>query len=231
MAITADWANAIGVAGSTSSSVSVTKPAGVSVGDALLMLVAAYDDAAITATPSGWTPTNTLTPVRESTTEVLNLFAWVRVLDGSEGASFTVNLSSSQYHNYAVVTVKGAHASAPYESSSPTNGRASTQSLAGGSTAQANELVIGAKVGYNQAISGNPSNWTSRLTYDTVCRLYDRTVVSAGSFAAESLTVPLADGWVSLAVAFTDTVSAGSTYPVNLLSSRTPFSTNYRGSL
>lgn len=230
MAASATWANATTATTGTGVNVTVTKPSGMSTGDAVFVVVVAYDNASVTATPNGWTPTNTLTAVRESTTEVINIFGFVRKIDGSEGASFQTDLSASVYRGAVAIPITGL-GSTVYDTAGSTNGRASSQTLAGLTTANANELLIGVKAGYNQAVTVDPSNWTARLTYDTVIEFYDRTVAGAGAVSSEALTVGATEGWASLAAAFIPAAAGGTTYPVHMLSSRTPFTTNYRGSL
>lgn len=208
MAVTADWANLTTAAVGTGVNVTVNKPAGTSAGQVLFLGVLSYDNASVTASPNGWTPTDTFAVVRESTTEILNFHGFTRILTGGEGASFQVDLSASVYRGAFCVAVAGAHATTPVDATNTTvHGRASTQTLGGLTTSFNNDLLIGVKVGYNQAITGDPSNWTSRATYDVVNKLYDRTVTSAGAVADQTLTVGAADGYVSFTVAFTDRVA------------------------
>lgn len=216
MAVTADWANSTAAATGTGPNVTVSKPAGTSAGQVLFLGVLAYDNASVTASPNGWTPTDTFTVVRESTTEIVNFFGFTRILTGAEGASFQTDLSASAlYRGAFCVAVAGAHASTPVDTTNTTvHGRAATQTLGGLTTSFDGDLLIGVKVGYYQAVTVDPSNWTSKGAYDTVIEFYERTVTSAGVVADQTLTVGAADGYVSFTVAFTDRVASGGGSPV-----------------
>lgn len=84
---------------SGSPSMSISKPAGASVGD--LMLAVIWSTAASNATSSGWTLEGS------NFTGSFRYAILSRVVDGSEGGSFTFSLSSSGTHNGAILLYRG----------------------------------------------------------------------------------------------------------------------------
>lgn len=230
MAVTADWANATASTFTWQNTATATKPSGLSTGDTLLFFSVWYDDGTGAGTVStSWTPTDTFTVVRETTVERISAYGWTRIVDGSEGATFGVTPSASgQYCGLICVPIKGASTTAPLDTTNSTQGRNSAQSIAGLTTATANELLVGVKWGYNHAVSVDPANWTSRGTYDTVNNIYDRSVASAGVVSSEALTAAGFDAYASMVAAFKEDASSTS-YPVKLLSNYTCFTINYRG--
>ena len=200
MTASATWGSVTTALAVTSAAVSVAKPT-VSVGDAILMIVIAYDDAGITCTDPFGSSTNILTPVRESATEILNAFGWVRKIDGSEGSPLTATLSSSQYYVAIAIPITSLGAT-PLDTSAPSNGRASSQNLPAITTGYDDELLIGVKAGYNATVTAGPSGWTQRANYDNVVYIYDRTAATAGAVGSASLTASTTDGWCSLVAAF-----------------------------
>lgn len=197
----ADWARATGSTWTYQNSATVNKPTGMNVGDSLVFFCVIYDQPTVTATLSV-TPTDTIPVVRNTTSEVIALFAWTRIIDGSEGATFAATSSiAGPYMGLVCIPVTDAHASAPLDTSSPSSGRDSAQNLPAITTSVANELLIAAKAGYNHAVSADPANWTPRADADTVNSFYDRTVTSAGAVASEALTAAGHDGYCSVVLA------------------------------
>ncbi len=231
MTASAVWANATTAAPSISASASTSKPSGLAVGDGILMVVIGYDDAALTGSDpfvSVGGATNTPAVVTESATERIRILTWVRKVDGTEPGTLTSTLSSSQYHVPVAIPISGLGATI-FDTSAPANGRSATQSLAGLTTGNDDEYLVGIKAGYNSTVTGAPSNWTHVAAVDTTNFFYDRTVATAGAVASESLTVSAAEGFASIVLAFRSAAAAGG-FPVALLSSHTPFTANYRGS-
>lgn len=230
MPITADWANATASTFTYQDTATTNKPSGLSTGDTLLFFFVWYDDASGAGTVStSWTPTNTLTVVREATVEKISAYGWTRIVDGSEGATFGATpQAGAQYNGLICIPIKGASPTSPFDTANSTNGRSSSQSIAGLTTATADELLVGIKYGYGQAVTADPANWTPRGTYDTVIEVYDRSVASAGVVSSEALTAAGLDGFVSMVAAFKADVGSPA-FPVHLLSAHTPFSTNHRG--
>lgn len=230
MAITADWANATASTFTYQDTATANKPSGLSVGDTLLFFFVWYDDASGAGTVStSWTPTNTLTVIREATVEKISAYGWTRIVNGSEGSTFQATPhASAQYNGLICIPIKGASATSPFDTANSTNGRSSSQSIAGLTTATADELLVGIKYGYSHAVTADPASWTPRGTYDTVIEVYDRAVASAGVVSSEALTVAGTDPYVSTVAAFKADASSSS-YPVKLLSNYTCFTTNYRG--
>lgn len=197
----ADWARVTGSSWTYQNSATTNKPTGTAAGDTLLFFCVIYDQPTVTATLSV-TPTDTIPVVRNTTSEVIALFVWTRVVDGSEGSTFTATSSiAGPYMGLVCVPVTGTHTSTPLDTSAPSSGRASAQDLPAVTTSVANTLLVAAKAGYNQAVTADPANWTARLDADTVNSFYDRTVVGAGVVASEGLAAGGPDGYCSVVLA------------------------------
>lgn len=185
------------------SSITISKPSGVASGDLLLAHLTNYDTLRDFTTPSGWTLLST-GHKSYSTSNLTRSVVFYRVADGSEGASFAFNTSggSTPYINGAVLRYTGVDTSAPIDVAGAGDANSnSTRSHPAVTTVTANAKLVLFQAGYGAAASATPTGMSSRLTYDTVCNVYDQDVASAGSTGTRTNSQAASDTWVTIMLA------------------------------
>lgn len=186
----------------------INKPASVAVGDLLLACVGISTNNNITST--GWTSVIQQAPAAGTG----RLGILYRVVDGTEGASFTFSFTTASNGIGVISRYTGVYAVTPIEAQSSGNGASSTTHTAPTATSVSANAFI-ARVYF-----GIPSNFTSARSYTITGppELYDAshtagyTVMSAGDVQAvagatgtQAATFSIAGNWGAATLALTDT--------------------------
>lgn len=124
----------------TTTTIVVNKPASVAVDDVMLMIASTRADRTI-STPSGWTRLDDVVTA-DTTNSGLRSATFYRVVDGSEGSTFSVVYSGN---------VRGSVAIAAYSGATVTGAQNAVQNNAAGdtittpsvTTTNANQMVVG----------------------------------------------------------------------------------------
>lgn len=189
---------------SATASDTINKPTGATAGELLLMLIGQYQGIGGTdtiTTPAGWR----LAPFGMLTSFVtgvgtMNLYAFYRWCDGTEGSTFPINITSSNvpavYLNSMCMRISGVDATNPWGAGSSDNeGNSSTRNMATLSTDEDNSLLLAYTLGWNQALSGGFSGMTQVAVMNTVTELYRQDISAAGSVSAKNATQAGSDAW------------------------------------
>lgn len=166
----------------TTSSLTITKPASLAAGDLIVICVATFSNQTANSI-SGFT-------LRASTTatdgaDVLKIYLFDKIATGSEPANYTCTMSGSTICQAAAFRITGAAAS-PYV----TSGTWNTTSLGGYvlerrlptvTTTSANNLLIGFHQAWYGTNSNSPSGWTAQYTDQSDTYVYNKTAASAGA--------------------------------------------------
>jgi hypothetical protein len=192
--------------GGGTTSLSITKPAGVASGDVMLATVAAMGTGALTA-PSGWAAVQDTTL---STT--MRQITYYRVAGGSEPTSYSWELGSKRQASGGISDYRGVNATAPIDASASTTGASGNATISSVTTSAANDMVMGA-VGVATATSVTPdASMTER--YDvaspsTTTEAADFTQATAGATAAKTAVPAIStSGWISQTVALRSAAAA-----------------------
>lgn len=190
-----------GVAGVTSRA--VNKPAGTTAGDTITIGVVSYDQDAYTHTCSGFTQRKQV--VQTGISQKIGLTVLDRVADGSEGASFTVNISPACYTLLMCARITGATAT-PYDVSDGAVTTSSTLSLPGLTLGNADELILNFLAGYNFGYSSGLTGWTRDISsIDGVCDLFSKGFAASGATGGFSVVQGAAGGMAGISIAYKST--------------------------
>lgn len=202
-------------ANGTGTSVTLTKPAGVTAGD--LLLAAFLKAGSITAAPAGWTLALAGTDFR----------VYYRVADGTEGASFTWTQSVSGSWRGGISRYSGVSNASPIDAGFvTTSGVATTGSAGPVTTTTANAMVIG---GANSGQTTTPpasltERWESTgggLDIEHASAIQ----AAAGSTGSKTWTFAANTTWEAWLAALTDAnASATISSPTFIASSEQVFS-------
>lgn len=190
--------------GTLSSSVVVNKPAGVVAGNMLIVAITT-DGTNISAVPSGWTlvsgGNNTTTGVRQA--------VYTRVVDGSEGASFTWTLASAVSWSYVCYPLTDAVSVdvAGFATSNATPGTTATApSVSPASAGDQLLLVVSAAAITSQNITP-PGDFTELAevagTLVTNTEIAVKTLSASGATGSAAATLGSSANWVAGLIALT----------------------------
>ena len=186
----------------SSSSTTITKPSGVATGDLLLVFVN-YETVPNSLTVTGFTERIVSTSTGGGFDCEGRLFE--RIADGSEGASFTINVVTTGTQVSAIAArITGASAT-PHDVSNTTSSNGNfwlERQFASLTTTTNNDLMIGFLGGGLALDTTTISGWTLN-TNTTETYMYSKTVPTAGSTGATDFNQPTTyDLWASISVAY-----------------------------
>ena len=98
-----------------SSTVSLAKPAGAAAGDVLVASITADLNPSMAAVPAGWTPIVDALSVNSSSTSGARVFAYYKVVAGSDPASYTWTLTASQKWGAGMTAYRGVDSAKPLD--------------------------------------------------------------------------------------------------------------------
>lgn len=184
-------------------STTVAKPAGTTIGEKLVVAVYHFDLNTDIAVPTltGFAQRATYRPL--TTGQQIRITVFDRLVDGSEGSSFTAS-SSSGFVEMACLRLSDAGAFAA--SVGTTRGTGSTASLPGFTTSVDNTLGLGFYGCWSSANthSSPPADWTQRAVFDTAQYVYSRAVPTAGVVTDSSITLSGSESeWIALTCSYT----------------------------
>ncbi len=192
--------------GAGSTSLSITKPAGVAQGDVMLATITATGNGAVTA-PSGWTVVKNTT---QGTT--LRQAVYYKVAGAGEGASYSWGLGTSRSTSGGIVDYSGVNQTAPIDATATataTSGNAVAPSV---TTSAASDQVV-ASVSFATATTVAPDATTTEK-YDassasTTGEAADFIQATAGTTTAKTAE-PTASGsaWIAATVGLRDASQA-----------------------
>lgn len=174
-------------------SISINKPAGAVAGDVLLLQVAHYDSADPGITVSGFTA------IRSDDAGDVKVTTFRRVVDGSEGSSFTANIDvNGSYATAMCVCYSGVDNTTPIDIHGGNTGTSSTRSVSSITTTVANVVGVLFSNGYETSVSADPSGMTERIAdYDSLHNFYDQLFASAGATGTKDHTQAASDQFVT----------------------------------
>jgi hypothetical protein len=180
----------------------ITKPTGVSTGDLLLVFVN-YESLPNTITVTGFTQRIVSLSTGGGFDQETRLFE--RIADGTEGASFTINVPTTGTQISAIAArITGASAS-PHDVSNTTSSSGNywlEHQFASLTTTTNNDLMIGFLGGGSALDNSTISGWTLN-TNTTETYMYSKTVATAGSTGVTNFDQPTTfDLWASISVAY-----------------------------
>lgn len=202
-----------------SSSYTVNKPTGAQAGDYVLLAVSVNNNTGTTG-PAGFTQVSLQTT---QNVDAQQLALYGRVLDGSEGASFTATIPSTAYNNWAVMALlfRGADATTPVASLTTTiadSAHTGTFNVTAPSldVAQAGSmLVFVPAIDINAANAGNtvystPPNFTSQGTLTSARQVTSLLVATRAGVASgasgtvtSAVTTPATCAYMGVLLAIT----------------------------
>lgn len=164
----------------TTTSLSITKPASIAVGDLIVVLTAHYTAGVSASSVTGFTRRGSVTTT--DGTDTLIITAFDRIADGTEGATFALTLSGTTNVQAAALRVTGA-SSSPYVTMSTwaSNGYKLERRLPSVTTTSANNLLIGWHHAWYGTNSNAPSGWTAQYTDQNDAYLYNKVASAAGA--------------------------------------------------
>jgi hypothetical protein len=158
-------ASTTGGSTSATTTVALSRPAGLVDGDVLIAQITADGAPSITGTPTGWSPVISPLAVGSSA----RVFAYYRVVPGAaaEPASYTWRLSTSVRWNGGMTAFHGVDRTTPFDSVAHTRVNTSTSTtvaVSGVTTTTAGALLVGG-VGPNSPSASvtPPTGWTELL--------------------------------------------------------------------
>lgn len=172
----------------SSTTVNVAKPSGVQSGDLLLAVLACATNRTFT-TPAGWT---LLTD--DSDGDDLTVRTYYRVVDGSEGASFTYSTNSPTSFLALCVAYRGVDTVSPIDASGANTGVVNTTvSCPSITTTGPNRRIVAAGVArpYNNlsAAPGGTTEVESNVGNNVSARVVEFEQAAAGNTGTTSFTV------------------------------------------
>jgi hypothetical protein len=147
---------------STGTSLTLTKPTGVAVGDIMFINVTNYYASAVTPTMSGWT---TIASGGLGGSSSPRGTVFYRLVDGTEGNTFTVNLSNNSYAAAAIIAFTGIDSANPFDVTPPSAIRTTTTTatsvtgIPSVTTVSSNTMILMFSMCYASTVR-TISNWT-----------------------------------------------------------------------
>lgn len=148
--------------GSGVTSLVVPMPAGVAIGDALILVHhQSKSGGTTTNVPAGWTDRGRHT----STNDTFSLFT--RVADGTEGANVTVTSAATALHNAGILAYSGAGGIDAVTDFGAAQSANTTPTIPSVTATVANDIIVGV-VGKISGSGGTPAaGWTERLDHQS----------------------------------------------------------------
>ena len=195
----------------TGTSITTNAPAGVAVGDFLLLCVG-VSSATTISTPTGWTDISTVA----SAGSEARVSMFYRIATGGADDTPTVSLGASVAYGADITRIDGQHSSPidTFNTNSQTSG--SAPSLPNVTTATADELLMGfmALDSPINSFTSNPTGWTQQqdIPAALVARLWKRTVAAAGLVGGAAAGITNSDATAQMVVAIKSSAATSSTF-------------------
>jgi hypothetical protein len=191
--------------GAGSSSLSITKPAGVVEGGLMVATVTAAGTGAVT-TPSGWTVVKTLTQgtLRQAT--------YYKVAGASEPASYSWSLSSSRVASGGIADYSGVNQTVPIDAIASAGGESGNAAVPSATTSAANDLVLAvASFATGTTVTPDASTierFDVKSSSNTTSQA-DFAQATAGATSAKTMTPVVTTGaWIAQTIALRDAAQA-----------------------
>jgi hypothetical protein len=194
-------------------STTVAKPTNLVNGNVIGIYAIYYDASVSSPTITGFTLRNSVT---EATSNIVNAYYFDRVVDGTEGSSFTISgLSGGSNPDLIAMRLTGVATGGGFQLTASAHGVSANPSLPSITTVNANNLALMLHAGYNdRAADAGITNWTTLISdFDGVNDLYSRAIATAtttntpSSYATFNGT---SDAYITLIVVYSDTAIGGS---------------------
>lgn len=144
-----------------STSITITKPSGVAVGDVIVIAVRTVNNG-VTTSLSGFT--QQVDGSSTDSTDYNNLDIWTRVADGSEASTFSVALSSLTYSAAVAFRVSGSSGTITAAKFDTNAGYTQSRRLPTVTTPSAFNLLIGVHtLFYTTVLGTTPAGWTASV--------------------------------------------------------------------
>lgn len=186
-----------------SDSKTCNKPTGAAVGDVLVAYVVTFDSFTVTTTPpTGWTEIAHTDFRDASGNNGGTVWAFWKLVNGSEGSSFTWSPSPANFTDIAIACYSGVDGTTPVQAGSTTNkGSSSTATALGITAGRDGSMLVTAFIGFTRNTSTTfalPSGMTSRIDgWDQQHDLDDKAVNSGATGDMACTTTSVA--WAAIA--------------------------------
>ena len=171
---------------SPSTTVTINKPAGAAVGDLLVAVVWAFSASGVSSTPAGWTVVASLF------SGTFRYAVYAKIVDGSEGGSFSFSLSSSAGRNGQILCFRGGVGAVDVVGSKTENTSATIATASSLAATKAGLLLAFFVVNsQGRTVSADPAGMTQRAFLgggSMAATAYELTPSPAGATPSKTLT-------------------------------------------
>jgi hypothetical protein len=193
-----------GSGGNSASTYSIAKPAGLAVGDLMILSVAVEGDS--TASSSGFTEI-----IRQTNGSNFSLYVFRRIADAAavSATNFTVTFSSGKKHSVGLSRITGHNGTAPIAVSAGATGSGTAVASPAITTTAANQLVLsfhGVKKGAAFTAGTGLTGGVGTERYDVSAEppshaMYSYVQAAAGSTGTKTATSSQSEVWAAVQVA------------------------------